>query len=411
MSIFFNYILLICCFVIFIFGLLQKKYFAPNTIFSLVWTVILIAFLSYNQQYYVFKVQSSLLLLLGSIFFLLGSGLMSNYLPSRVHLKKNRPTVLRTNFFLFLSILTIIALIYKAFVNVQYLILGMNFNDLQLMNLSEPVESRTFFITVITMLVAGPFAYVVIPILGLELSQPKKRWWVILLSLLIIILFILQSGRRSILIYIIPAVLYLLIKNPNSSLSKKANLKLLLNFIPLLVFLIYLISWLSFQRETSFNETGIVYLGGGVAGFSARIEFIDTWYWGTGTIHGLLVPVMIGYKYLTHSYPTWWVNLDLLVEAANEVSVGPNEYLNAFTTMFYVPYIDFGWLGVLLVPLLLGIIYGRAYKRVILHPNSLNRSIYALLIVGLVGSMYTLYFTQSPYVLSFIYVYFLFKQE
>jgi oligosaccharide repeat unit polymerase len=289
--------------------------------------------------------------------------------------------------------------------------LGMNFNDITLMNLSNPVEDRDFFITVSTMLVAGPFTYVVIPILGLELSQPKKRWWVILLTLLIIALFMLQSGRRSILIYIIPAVLYIVMKNPKNSLSKRAKRKLVLIFSSLTAIIIYLISWLSFQRDTSFKETGYVYLGGGIAGFSERIQLIDTWYWGAATLHGLLVPIMIGVKYLTHSYPIWWVKLDALVEAANEIQIGPSEYMNAFTTMFYVPYIDFGGVGVLLISLLVGIIYGKAYKRAVFDPNSVNRSVYALLIVGLFGSMYTLYFTQSPYVLSFFYIYILFKKE
>jgi oligosaccharide repeat unit polymerase len=221
----------------------------------------------------------------------------------------------------------------------------------------------------------------------------------------------LQSGRRSLLIYIIPAVLFIVMKNPKNSLSKKAKRKLLLIFYSLVAIIIHLISWLSFQRDTSFKETGYVYLGGGIAGFAERIELIDSWYWGAATLHGLLVPIMIGFKYLTHSYPIWWVKLDSLVEAANEIQIGPSEYMNAFTTMFYVPYIDFGAVGVLLISFLVGIIYGKAYKRVVFDPNSLNRSVYALLIVGLTGSMYTLYFTQSPYVLSFIYLYFIFKKK
>jgi oligosaccharide repeat unit polymerase len=390
---------------------LRNRFFAPNTIFSLIWSIILIAFLSYNERYYQFSVKSSLLLLLGSLCFLIGSGLFTNHLPSRLPEVENRPTVLRAKIFIFLSLLTIIVLVYKAALNVQFLMLGMNFNDLQIMSLSQPEESRDFLISVITSLVAGPFAYVVIPVLGLELSQPKSRWWVILLTLLIIILFILQSGRRSLLLYIIPSILYLVINKPKSAFSFKEKLKLFLNYSPLFGIILYLISWLSFQRDTSFSETGYIYLGGGIAGFSQRIEQVDTYYLGAGTLHGILVPVMIGIKYLTHSYPIWWIKLDALVEAANEINIGPSEYMNAFTSMFYAPYIDFGATGVLVISLFVGIIYGKAYKRVFSNPNSLNRSIYALLIVGLFGSMYTLYFTQSPYVLSFIYVYFLFKQK
>ena len=372
---------------------------------------MIVTFLYHYNQFYEITVKSSLLLLLGSICFFYGSRLMTKRLPRRLSFKKNRPIVLRINMFVLLSILTIIALANNAIVNVKYLMSGMNFNDIQLMNLSGPVGSRDFFITIITMLIAMPFVYVVIPILGLELCRPKKRWWVILLTLLIIFLFVLQGGRRAILIYIIPSVLYIVIDDLRNYLSKKIKSKLLLIIISLSAIIIYLISWLSFQRDTSFKETGYLYLSGGIASFSERIEHIDKFYLGAGTLHGFLAPIMIGVKYLTHSYPSWWVNLDSLVEAKNEIKIGPAMYMMAFNTMFYIPYIDFGVVGVLLISLLVGIIYGWAYRRVFSDSNSLNKSVYALLIIGLFGSMYTLYFSQSPYVLSFIYIYFIFKKK
>ena len=390
-------------------GLVQRKLFAPYTLFSLIWTLILVAYLSYDG-YYELTEFAAFLLILGSLGFLFGTRVMIKNSSERLPLGKNNPVVLRSKLFVFLSILSIVALAGKAVVNVQFLMLGLNFNDITNINIGHPVKDRGFFVTVITMLVAGPFTYVVIPILGLELGQPKKRIWVILVSLLIIALSILQSGRRSMLIYVIPAVLFLVLKKPKNTISQLARRKLLLVISSLLVIMIYTISWLSFQRDTSFMDTGYVYLGGGIAGFAERIELIDTWYFGAATLHGLLVPIMIGIKYLTNSYPLWWVNLDVLVEAANEIQIGPSEYMNAFTTMFYVPYIDFGVLGVLFISIIVGIIYGKSYSRVVFNPNCVNRSVYSLLIVGLFGSMYTLYFTQSPYLLSFAYVYFLFKR-
>lgn len=390
-------------------GLVQRKLFAPNTLFSLIWTVILYTYLSYDG-YYKLTEFAALLLILGSLGFLLGTQIFSINSSRLLSLENNKPFVLRSKLFLFISILSIIAFAGKAVVNVQFLMLGLNFNDITNMNIGHPVNDRGFFVTVITMLVAGPFSYVVIPILGLELGQPKKRRWVILVSFLIIALSILQSGRRSMLIYVIPAVVFLVLKKPKNSISQKAKRKQLVVISSLVAIIIYGVSWLSFQRDTSFVDTGYVYLGGGIAGFAERIELIDTWYFGAATLHGLLVPIMIGFKYLTNSYPEWWVNLDVLVEAANEIQIGPSEYMNAFTTMFYVPYIDFGGLGVLLISFIVGIIYVKSYNSVVFNPNCVNRSVYSLLIVGLFGSMYTLYFTQSPYLLSFAYCYFLFKK-
>lgn len=411
MSIFINIITLFFCLIIAVRGLLCKRLFAPNTLFGLIWSAILFAYLGKIEIYYTFSIYSSLLLLFGTFSFFLGSGLVEERLTIRSPSVETRPVLLRTRLFLILSTLTILVFLPKAVINFGLLMSGLDFNDVYLLNLQQNLDERDFFITVITSLVAGPLTFVIIPILGLELTSSKKRIWVIILALLIILLAILQSGRRSLLIYIIPGLFFIFFSSSVNLGSIKSKLKKYFILIPLIIVSISLISWLSSQRDTSLGETGYIYLGGGVAGFSYRIEQIDKWYWGTGTLHGYLVPIMIGTKYFTRSYPEWWIKLDALVEAADEIKIGPNEYMNAFTTMFYVPYIDFGPLGVLLVSFIVGIINGKFYKRMVSNPSAINKSYYTLIIVGLFGSMYTLYFTQTPYALSFIYVLLLFKKK
>jgi oligosaccharide repeat unit polymerase len=279
------------------------------------------------------------------------------------------------------------------------------------MSLNEDNDSRDFFITVATMFVAGPFVYVVIPIVALEFTRPNRRWWIISLSIIILLLSVLQTGRRSMLLYFVVVFVYILFSNSDFFKSNGKKLKLFLFTGLFIGLLLSSVSWISSQRDTSFKETGYVYFGGGIAGFSNRIERIDNNFFGAATLHGTIVPVMIANKYLTKSYPSWWKELDALVEAADEIKIGPNEYMNAFTTMFYVPYIDFGWIGLVVIPFILGIIYRNYYRRSKLNLNSTSRIVYSLLIIGLAGSMYTLYITQSPYILSFLYVPILFKNK
>lgn len=409
-----NVILLFAMFVclfVFVSGFIRKHFFSPGNLFGFVWAVILGSYIFKSEIYYEISVYSSSLLLFGILFFLLGTKLGGKKLVKFSEPVGLEPKILQTGLFLVLSIIAIVAFVEKAVINVGLLMTGLDFNEIYLLNINQDKEERKILLSIITSLIAGPMSFVVIPILGLELTLSKKRAWVILLSILIIILSILQNGRRSILIYIVPAIGFIFFFRKVIVKSIESKFKTYFFIVFTVAISISGILWLSNQRDTSVKDTSYIYLGGGVAGFSNRIEKVDKFYWGAGTMHGFLVPIMIGKKFYFGSYPEWWVKLDALVESADEIKIGPNEYMNAFTTMFYVPYIDFGPIGVLMISFLFGLFNGQIYRRMVYNSSILNLSTYSLLIVGFFGSMYTFYFTQTPYALSFFYIWLLFKNK
>jgi hypothetical protein len=61
--------------------------------------------------------------------------------------------------------------------------------------------------------------------------------------------------------------------------------------------------------------------------------------------------------------------------------------------------------------ILIGSIYGIVYKRLQDAETVRYALIYQLLMVGIAGSMYTLYFTQYPYALAFFYILFLTRKK
>lgn len=390
-------------------GALRKSIFAPHIVFSIIWALLLLTFLLNQQYFFPVSTKASLLIFTGCACFIFGSIVMTR------RIKNNSRTLslsqdIRSGYYTVFALLTIAALISTAIENVGYLAMGMDFNEILIKKAGEEETSRGFFLTVISMFIAVPFIYVSVPVLGLELCRKKKRWWIIVLSVVIEVLYVLQSARRSMLIYIMPALFYIIISNRQFLLSKKEKRRMMFFFIVLSVIIIVGISWLSFQRGTSFQETGKEYIAGCFPSFSERIEKCDTWYWGAGTLHGLLVPIIIGRNFFVHSYPEWWLKLDYLVEAPDSIQIGPNAYVNAFNTMFYIPYLDYGFIGIILISFIVGVIYGGAYRKVVIRPSSRNRAVFSVLLIGVVGSLYTLYFTQSPYILSFFYLYFLFRK-
>ena len=403
-------LLFIVLLLISILGVIRKKIFAPYVAFSIIWSILLFTYLISLDHFYPISDKAAFLILTGCSSFILGSYIIAHktrIIPHPFSFRK-----LKTGLFLILASLTIAVFISTVIENIGYLAMGMDFNEILNKKAAEDEISQGFVLTVSSLLVAIPFVYVSVPVLGLEFCSNKKRWWVILLSLIIIVFYILQSARRSILIYILPALFYLIISNNTQfNKTKHDKKKIYLAFVIIAALIVFGVSWLSTQRETSFKETGKEYIAGCLPSFSQRIERCDTWYMGAGTLHGILVPIMIGRNYFVHSYPKWWNDLDYLVEAPDDIQIGPSTHMNAFNTMFYIPYLDFGFLGVLIIPFLIGLLYGGIYRRTLIKPSSRNQAIYSVLLIGLFGSMYTLYFTQYPSLLSFIYLYIVFSKK
>lgn len=397
--------------VVAITGIARHKVYTPYTSFSIIWSIIIGVYLANSSRWVDVSPQISLSLLMGSVLFLICS-----YSSSR---KKNNNSLedlgsskYNLSLFIVFSVLTIIVLSIVAIENLQQILLGMSFNDILNNKKSEEFDnSSNPILTIIAVLVARPFVYATLPILGLELSKSKKNKVVIILSVITILLYIFQSARRSIIVYILAVLFIMFITAPEHIASKKRKRKMALSFCIMLALSIFGAIWLSEQRDTTIGSTAYAYIAGGIPSFSEHAKGITTYYCGAATLHGFLVPLFIGLNFIGYHYPQWYLQLDSLIESADIISIGPNEYINAFNTMFYIFYLDFGYFGVIIGSIILGIIFGRFYKRMLLCPNEKNRCVYALLIIVIVGSMYTLYFSQYPFALSFFYLYLLFRQK
>lgn len=399
-------ITIFCCAGAVIIGILKNKKSAPYFIFGMVWLTILVVFLMNSGKWNTISVYSSFVILFGILMFLL-----SSFLFSHKKIKRNdyfKPDEgYRRVLYIVLAILTIVSLSENAISNLQMLRNGLNFNDITIYYLINQQEQETgsAIWTAISVLLAKPMVYVALPILGLELFSNKRSKLVVTLSTIIIILNVLQGGKRSMMIYAIVAICVMYYcRDRHASLSIKLNLRYKMGILVIISIIIYGIFWVSSQRDTDIISSFSAYLSGCIPSMNYRIPLLSKHYYGAGLLHGILVPLFIGLNFLGIPYPSWWRTLDILVEAADYVPIAYNDSINAFNSLFYIPYIDGGIIGVILEMILIGIFYGIAYNKLSYNNNTRNRCIYALLVVGIAGSMYTLYFTQYPFALSFFYI-------
>ena len=396
-----------------IYGIVKRKMCTPYTIFALVWSIIYLFYFIGENHWYPVDFYAAFILMFGNLCFILSSFLFENTRFKKKivnHFVQN--SSLNYRWILILTVITLFWLADGFFERAQMLIDGMTFKDI-IIYYSAIDEENNLILSLISILIGRPYTYCSICILVHEiLCDGKKRKWVIYSQMLIIIMNIIQNGRRSMLIYFIFVLVIESVRQKKYAQSLKIIRRHKAIVTVICVLGVFLIIWISGRRETNILESISGYLAGGIPSFNMRSQKLDGYFYGTGLIHGLLVPLMLILHGIFHvPYPEWYLRLDYLVESANYISIGPSANMNAFNTMYFIPYIDGNILFVFFEMLLIGGVYGVIYKK-LKNTNSLRYSlIYDLLLIGIAGSMYTLYFTQYPYAIAFFYLLFLTKNN
>ena len=403
----------ICDIFIVMYGCLKKRVYTPFTVFALVWSVIFFFYFFGESKWYPVDPYAAFVILIGNLCFVFSSFLFENSKFKKKSLSRyEKNNSLNYRWILIFTIITLFWLINGFFEQVQMLMNGMSFNEISVYSSVNEGEN-SLILSLISILIGRPYTYCSLCILVHEiLIDGKKRRWIVVSQSAILIMNVIQSGKRSMLIYFLFVLTIELFRQRKHVQSLKIIRRHRIIVSTISVLGLLLIIWISNRRDTSILTSISAYLAGGIPSFNLRSQTLDEYFYGTGILHGLLVPIMLILHGAFHvPYPDWYLKLDYLVESANYIFIGPNSVINAFNTIYYIPYIDGGILFVIFEMLLIGGIYGVVYKR-LKHTNSLRYSfIYQLLLIGIVGSMYTLYFTQYPYVIAFFYLLFLTKSN
>lgn len=397
-------------------SILKRNITALYTIFAIMWSMILIFYLLASGNWFSIDPYIAFTILMGDITFLSTTYIVSNSKPR--YSSTNTKTECTTDdkcttddpkyyLILVLSIITIIWLSIGLVDRITMLLRGMSFNEIYFYYLRNSSDTaRGPIVSLVTMLIARPYCYCSLCVLTNEIyKEGKRKKWVIVLQLLILTFSVIQNGKRAMIIYWFFMMLFEGIRLGNFRKSRSLIQKHKLLFVIAGAIVLGILLWISGRRDTDLFNSVYGYFAGGIPSFSERAPSVTEHFYGLGLLHGLLVPIIITLHGFFHlPYPNWYLQLDKYVEAADYIQIGPDSITNAFNTLYYVPYLDGGLLFVLFEMILVGIIYGIAYRKLKTNDNYRNRSLYELLIVGIVGSGYTLYFTQYPFLIAFFYI-------
>lgn len=407
--------------------LFYKKYNSfvnSGTIFLFYWTFII--FMDSLKLYNLKNTSTKayFLIFLGLIGFILGTLLSTNYkfkITSNNYVKKTYTYVLNYRILLLLEIIIISFCIYRIGKIALFLSKGHSWWEVRLMATSGEGGYGSFKGTdleqFIYEIIIAPVAYLIAPILVAEILIGKKKKNMIIINIMTIVLFSISTVSRSILSFLIIYLVFgtmLVNKNNKKKISRRTKFKFVFLII-LMVVIIYKVTMLR-NSESDLFKNIYAYIAGALPLLSLQLHNSNTSSirtHGMMSLFGFLYPFLLFLNYTgIFKYGETYNNVKYIKDSTEIFkSIGDGINMNAYTTLFYNFYIDFGLVGVIVGSLLFGMVTINSYKRFIKNRDPKRLVIYLILIQFIlfsVARIYTIYPTRA---LSLVWVHLLYNRE
>lgn len=268
-------------------------------------------------------------------------------------------------------------------------------------------------------LIVAPLVYMVLPAAVIEFFVGKRNKWLIGLSVLAILFYSLGSVSRAVWVFailyigIIMVIFYFNKSIPKSSTKVLRAIPIILLVLILIVFGITMMR--SGDSSVNLKYNALAYLTGGVSLFDMHLDgFASTIRtYGVFSLYGFLYPVFFVLHYLgIMRYP-------LLVDRVQYIKLYLEEFhklsdhitMNAYSTMFFNFYSDFGVIGIILGSAIFGIAAMYAYQNFIKNQDFRTLLIYLIVVQFMLFSMARIYTSLTTRALSFIWILFIFPKN
>lgn len=238
-------------------------------------------------------------------------------------------------------------------------------------------------------------------------EKTKVRRLFLITSIINVVIYVIVTGARASIAYILVYFVFVYLLQ-----GRKIQMKLSRRIGVLIagMAVIWAFNYITISRGSdSVLKTVYIYFCGCVPNFSVRFENIM----GYDKMHGLVStygfyrPILLIVNRLLHSSSLYTLRntIDALIrETQNRVLIGTSIRYNAFVSPFYYFILDGGYIGVIILSILYGMLCTSTFIKYTMDRSYKNLMIYLLVIYGLAFSMVRFHFVQMRYVLSFFYV-------
>lgn len=265
-----------------------------------------------------------------------------------------------------------------------------------------------------------PCIYCLAPIaVYYSLTDFRNNWIAICVASADIVLYLIATGSRIIAIFIFVDI-FLMLPYANIVLSKKAfkrikKIGFILCFLVVLILIYYTISRKGF---TSTSESNIFeqLLGEIYKYFSLCIPLSDYWFsevntngfltYGKMSFYGLLS--LVEWFFVQFFKTDMFSSLEICRNLASSLEIMKPIFsdakCNAFVTYIFYFYVDFGYVGVILLTSIWGFICGSISRKIKVKHNESTMLFYLLFAQTISMSFSRWCFFDAPYILAFVYM-------
>lgn len=395
----------------YIFYSSTKKIYNAGTVFFGFWA--LITFLSGLQLDNAIKVRQSTygLILIGLVSFAIGCFVAMTIKHDHDNNDNYNFEIVNYSKLNIICIIIIIYSLYRIGLIIDYLSHGLTWGEIRLMHGigGKSGEGTLKGGTLSQMIhddVVGPCAYLISPISIIEIFLGKRNRLFLLLSVSSIILYSISTVSRAIWAFsILYMIVILLVFMKQRRMSP--TLMKWLKRIPLFMAVLFLIIIMITRSRSSTSEVHLVYnmiayLTGGISLFDIHLQepIAELRTYGCFSLYGFVFPIffimnytgILKYPQVITDISTIKHKLELFVPISDHVTI------NAYSTLFFNFYSDFGYAGIVIGSLVFGYWCMYAFINFSREKNIRSFVFYLIIVQFMIFSMariYTIYTTRA----------------
>jgi len=405
---------------------MEKSWVNLLTFFSLMWAVIV--FSASLELYGMNSVswRPYVLIGLGVISFTVGYSIFYHH-PFRFsfgHNKKHNCTdyIFRNRLFSILIIVTFFVWLILACRTLQLLYTGVSYSYIRDIygGLNEKyslIQNR--YIDTIIKLFFVPSVYIIMVKTIYSFFSKKFKWYVYAISIVLLITYCLSTGSRQILFILMIQLMFMLFLKHNNhrifNISKKMKTRIA---ILIYVAIIGIIA-ITVNRPTRSQNIVWTHNMSYYAYCSLPVPMADYWMsvidYEKFRSHGVAFfrGVLSLLSRLPIPFPSEYYNIsDIISTCANTyVPMFGTKTYNAFLSVFFYFYMDFGYIGVIVFSAIYGIITASIYRNFKIYTNEFTSVLFLIFIISIIKSFARWEFAQADYIMMFILLRLLYKKD
>lgn len=407
--------------------LCEKTWVNPLTLFSAIFTVMV--YLASLGLYNMREVSSTpyIIIGVGVVSFAVGYLLYHNK-PFKVRISGRRSTIAKKEYvcrelvFKIFMIMSIIAWLIIAAMTIGELMSGIPYKvvrDNYGRSFSENPLFSSSYVNFFVKWVLVPMVHVIVAKTVYSIFDLHYTKSYYIGALVVLAAYVFSTGSRIILLYTVVQIVFLFFVR-ESGRRKKFNIsRKIKRGVTLAVMLaaIAIVVVTSFRPSTAGSTTSTnatIYAYGAVA-----VPLLDNWVEYVNGIgirtHGItfIFGILQWLARLKIPMPAFYYDCSDIISFCSDTSVaifGSNRY-NAFDTVFFYFYLDFGYIGVILGSFIFGLMSCGMYRMVRREQNEYISVMFLVFLIALVGSFARWQFTTAPYIMMYVLVRMMYQKK